>query len=246
MELPPDSGPDWGTCIRSAKIKLKLLLPPSSQAGGDQIPILVAMHGREGLDAADSKGAREGVCPAHASTAVHFDHYILDDIRRCCASKLVDELILHVANHDAAVNSAVLAVGAMCRAVHDYCLEIARSLQMRNQLRHDGPAVVVYCTKNLHHQAALTHYDKAISLCRHHLSASSLSLASASLLQTVMTANLLFVMLEMLQGDFMAASNLIARAQMLLEGESQRAHVMADEGLQTLWQTLTELLTRCA
>ncbi|KAK0763330.1 hypothetical protein N5P37_004317 [Trichoderma harzianum] len=148
-----------------------------------------------------------------------FRHYILRDIKVWCRGLGFDAYLIQEFMREESVRAAILGLTAMSKATQlSYEQLTGKKKIMTARELTSGEHISRLKIDRHHHHEALKHYTKAIYLCRQR----ALTINSNDSIRPLITSTLMFVILEVLQGNMDASSKLLLSALGLLKAETRR------------------------
>ncbi|KAL7904446.1 hypothetical protein GGI35DRAFT_472389 [Trichoderma velutinum] len=148
-----------------------------------------------------------------------FRHYILRDIKVWCRGLGFDTYLIQEFMQEESVRAAILGLTAMSKATQLSYEQLTRKkkiLTARELTSSEHTSRLKI--DHYHCQEALKYYTKAIYMCRQR----ALTINSNDSIRPLITSTLMFVILEVLQGNMDASSKLLLSALGLLRTETRR------------------------
>ncbi|KAL7947147.1 hypothetical protein V8C42DRAFT_301946 [Trichoderma barbatum] len=148
-----------------------------------------------------------------------FRHYILRDIKVWCRGLGFDQYLIQEFMQEESVRAAILGLAAMSKATQLSYEQLAGKKKILTACELTSSEYTPKLQIDHHHyHKALKHYTKAIYLCRQY----ALTVNSNNSIRPLITSTLMFVILEVLQGNMDASSQLLLSTLGLLKAETRR------------------------
>lgn len=156
-----------------------------------------------------------------------FRRHIVTDFHSWIDPGFWDVLVMRESMQDESVRHCVLGLAAMTQSMwvpQERIYEV-----IRNPSDFVYPAKGLKMTTNIHHQAALGHYQAAVSTCRRKLEVEGPTPTAADL-KRLLISTTIFSIMEMMQGEVAAAANLVINGRHIVESAIWRdASLCSDE-----------------
>ncbi|KAK6081139.1 Autophagy-related protein 2-like protein 1 [Seiridium cupressi] len=152
-----------------------------------------------------------------------FRYHVVNDFNSWLTPGFWDSIVMRVSMEDETIRHSILGLAAMA--------QVGRFTQKQSDDAVKNPDKALDYSEGVestseHHQAALSHYAAAISSCREKLSNAS-SHEKSYCLKRLLISTIVFIIMEMMQGNINSAVNLVNNGLQLiqsaaLDGDSEQ------------------------
>lgn len=142
-----------------------------------------------------------------------FRFHVVDDFNSWLTPGFWDSIVMRESMEDETIRHSILGLAAMTwvgRFTKEQSDEAVRNPDAALSGCRDGKS------NSEHHQAALSHYARAISSCRQSLATSSAAVRG-HYLKRLLISTIVFIIIEMMQGNIKAAINLVNNGSQLIQ-----------------------------
>ncbi|KAI1859174.1 uncharacterized protein JN550_012187 [Neoarthrinium moseri] len=175
-----------------------------------------------------------GICPAHMSLnislppvllnsqdASYFDafrYHVVEDFNGWTGPGFWDSLVMRESLEDECIRHSILGLSALTRASWVPKAQSDEALKdLNSSLEHPKLPRL----ESNDHRAALSHYLNAISMCRENSEKNKDSIAKSYVSRRLLICTIVFIVMEMMQGNVGAAVKLVDSGLSLIENASR-------------------------